>query len=96
MSLAHDFLADVPVGQLPARIAIAPEILTFLQYVFIDSHQGHQANALPVGAYRGHRVALEKAETAGAVKVVTSKKSQKRFWLLTESGKDALRKFRNV
>jgi hypothetical protein len=73
------------------------DLVTFLNYVFVEIQGGHQAGALSVSRYRGHRAALKKAEAAGAVKIVSSTKygiKPKQFWVLTDEGKAALAKFR--
>lgn len=79
------------------RPSISGELVTFLNYVFVEIHGGHQAGALSVSRYRGHRESMKKAEAAGAVKTISSTKfgvKPKQFWVLTDEGKAALAKFR--
>jgi hypothetical protein len=72
------------------------DLVTFLNYVFVKIHGGHQAGALSVSRYRGHKAAMKKAEAAGAVKTIARLKcgiKPKQFWVLTDEGKAALVKF---
>lgn len=107
---AHEFLAlPAPrpdsTSTAPSSSAVNPakhpgingDLVTTLNYLFVEIHGGHQAGALSVSRYRGHREAMKKAEAAGAVKVISSTKhtvKPKQFWVLTEEGKAALAKFR--
>jgi hypothetical protein len=86
-----------PAAAKEQKPGINGDLVTFLNYVFVEIHGGHQAGALSVSRYRGHREAMKKAEAAGAVKVIASTKygvKPKQFWVLTDEGKAALAKFR--
>ncbi|NEX63376.1 hypothetical protein [Noviherbaspirillum galbum] len=82
---------------LDRKPRITGELVTFLNYVFVEIHGGHQAGALAVSRYRGHRSTMIMAEAAGAVKTISSTKygpKIKQFWVLTDEGKAALAKYR--
>lgn len=89
---------NVLAQQCPVRksaMPIRPEILTVVHYLFIGC-RAHPASALSVSGNRGHRDALNKAMNAGAVKIVVSTRGPKpkKYWVLTEEAKVALKTFR--